>query len=178
MPDYKLALNKFCAKTIGAVLILHEKKYYGQMLIIIYSAIDTFGLLDAEISQNKATGETFKNWTKKYFLENGDFDFDEVDFWSARCAVLHTFTTESDLSRSGKAIEIQYFKGDPKSREGSFFQDFVNVENCVSANIDDVLVVFLESIACFIESFTEKCLDDTAYQNRVNNLLGNYYLKV
>jgi len=36
-------------------------------LVLIYSGIDTLGLLAAAPEIEDATGETFKGWCKKYF---------------------------------------------------------------------------------------------------------------
>jgi len=98
--------------TVDAISTLFAKGLYGHTLILIYSEIDTCGLLDAPDSQVSASGDSFKNWVKKYMLGFPGVNFNEVDLWGARCAVLHTFTSESDISRAGKARELQYYSGD------------------------------------------------------------------
>jgi hypothetical protein len=96
-------IESFCINTLKGLSLLYENRLYGQMLVLIYSFIDSAGLLDAPSSQSKATGESFKNWVKKYIINDSQINFNEVDLWSARCAVLHTFTSQSDLSNNVNA---------------------------------------------------------------------------
>ncbi|MBL6986433.1 MAG: hypothetical protein ISR72_05185 [Methylobacter sp.] len=114
-------IHKYVSATVDATSILFEKELYDHLLVVIYSTIDTVGFLDAPSNQTSATSESFKNWIKKYFLSYPGTEFNEVDLWAARCAVLHTFTSQSDLSRSGKARELQYYDGEKivRSRAGS-----------------------------------------------------------
>ena len=97
--------------TVETTSTLYQKNLFGHLLVVIYSTIDTMGLLDAPADQIAATRESFKEWVKKYLLTYPGFDFNEVDLYAARCAVLHTFTTRSALSSSGQAKELQYYSG-------------------------------------------------------------------
>jgi hypothetical protein len=85
-------------------------------LVLIYSGIDTLGLLAAAPDINDATGETFKNWCQKYLVARLQSvegkPVTAIDLWAARCGVLHTSTPVSRLSREGEAHEIWYqFQG-------------------------------------------------------------------
>lgn len=115
-------LERYFLATVQAVGALYEKHLFGHVLLVIYSTIDTLGLLSAPPGQTSATGESFKNWTKKYLLPQPNVEFNEADLWGARCAVLHTFTSESDLSRSGKARELQFYSG---NKSGEAAREFV-----------------------------------------------------
>jgi hypothetical protein len=81
-------------------------------LSLIYSGIDTFGLLAAPPAIEDASGDTFKSWCEKYILprlqpvEGGPIN--AIDLWAARCGVLHTSTPLSALERAGKAHQIWY----------------------------------------------------------------------
>jgi hypothetical protein len=81
-------------------------------LALIYSGIDTFGLLAAPAAIEDASGDTFKHWCEKYTLprlqpvEGGPVN--AIDLWAARCGVLHTSTPLSALERAGKAHQIWY----------------------------------------------------------------------
>lgn len=62
-------------------------------LALIYSGIDTLGLLAAPPAVQDASGDTFKQWCEKYILarvqpvEGGPVN--AIDLWAARCGVLH-----------------------------------------------------------------------------------------
>jgi hypothetical protein len=82
------------------------------ILTLVYSGIDTFGLLGAPPAALDATGDTYKDWCEKYILPRiksveGD-PVTAVDLWAARCGVLHTSTPLSKLEREGKARQIWY----------------------------------------------------------------------
>jgi hypothetical protein len=85
-------------------------------LILLYSGIDTLGLLSAPKGIHEASGKTFTDWCEKYLLSklqtiDGE-PLTALDLWAARCGVLHTSTSVSKLGREGKVHEIWYqFKG-------------------------------------------------------------------
>ena len=64
-------IEQFLLNNINAISILYENKLFGQMLIVMYSTIDSMGLLDAPPTQISANGESFKNWVKTYLLPHG-----------------------------------------------------------------------------------------------------------
>jgi hypothetical protein len=81
-------------------------------LTLIYSGIDTFGLLAARPGAKYAAGETFKDWCQRYIVRRlQSVEGDQVtafDLWGARCGVLHTSTPLSRVGREGKARETWY----------------------------------------------------------------------
>ncbi len=85
-------------------------------LTLIYSGIDTVGLLAAPPDVVDASGESFMKWCEGYILPRlqsveGD-PVTAVDLWGARCGVLHTSTPLSRVGREGKAHEMWYqFRG-------------------------------------------------------------------
>jgi len=172
--EVELLITKFCADTIKATNLLYQNRLYGQMLVVLYSSVDSMGLLDAPPAQAKASGNTFKNWVKKYLLPNGQFEFNEVDFWSARCSVLHTLTSSSDLSNDGQAKEIQYYAG-PK--DSLMAQAFVTATKeiddgkHVPAHIEDMYASFLRGVELFASALLSNCKADPAYEGRLRRVL-------
>ena len=172
-------IDKFCIDTVTATGLLYDKGLSGQMLVIIYSAIDSMGLLAAPPSQTSASGVTFKSWVNNYLLPNGHFEFTEVDFWAARCSVLHTFTSESDLSKDGKAREIQYYSG-PK--DNPMAQAFVAATReidggkHVAAHIEDTYLAFLEGVKSFAQKLSDNCKTDPAYERRLRKIIQQHAL--
>jgi hypothetical protein len=81
-------------------------------LALIYSGIDTFGLLAAPPGIVDASGDTYKHWCQEYILPRiasveGD-PVTAVNLWAARCGVLHTSTPLSKLERDGEARQFWY----------------------------------------------------------------------
>jgi hypothetical protein len=81
-------------------------------LALIYSGIDTFGLLAASPTVLDASGDTFKQWCEKYILPRiqsiEGSAVSATDLWGARCGVLHTSTPLSKQERAGNAHQIWY----------------------------------------------------------------------
>ena len=85
-------------------------------LALIYSGIDTLGLLAAPSDVRDANRDTFKDWCEKFLLSRLQrAEVEQVtanDLYAARCGVLHTSTPVSTLGREGQAREIWYqFRG-------------------------------------------------------------------
>lgn len=84
-----------------------EQKLELPALVLIYCTMDTLGWLysdepKANINQN------FKRWVSRYVTDGSDLRCTPDDLWGARCALLHTFTADSDLSAKGKARMLCY----------------------------------------------------------------------
>lgn len=122
--EIKQAISEYFIDSIKAVGLLYSNKLIGQALILIFSTIDAVGLLNAPKSQKRSTQETFKSWVKKYMLNDPRVEYTARDLWASRCATLHTYTTSSDLSNSGKAKEILFYSGDPLDSKNSEFSKF------------------------------------------------------
>lgn len=108
-----LSWFKLQLKAIGT---LWDAELPEAMLTIIYSGIDSFGLLAAPPAVLDASGNTFRQWCEKYILTrlqsvDGTL-ITSADLWAARCGVLHTSTPLSKLERDGNARQVFYqFKG-------------------------------------------------------------------
>ena len=104
-----LSWFKLQLKAIGT---LWDAELPEAALTIIYSGIDSFGLLAAPPDVLDATRNTFKQWCEKYILPRvqsaDDTPVTSADLWAARCGVLHTSTPLSTLERAGKARQVFY----------------------------------------------------------------------
>jgi hypothetical protein len=177
--DIKDRIDSFCLNTINAIGLLYKEKMFAHMMVLMYSAIDSMGLLITEPTANRATQESFKNWTQRYLIEKQSFDFRAEDFWAARCGVLHTFTTESDYSKGGKVKEIQYYSGDPYSMMSKLFKETTQILNAgkhVPVHIETLLNAFLDGIKEFKTDLYTKCQENERYVDRLNKIFQNYVL--
>ena len=175
-------INEYSAQTLGAIYLMYSNKYFGQMLVLIYSAVDSMGLLDASPVQVEADGVSFKAWVKKYLLpQDASFEFNEVDFWAARCSVLHTYTSRSKLSRNGKAKQIQYYSGDKTSIFASAFvaatRD-IDGGSHIPAHLEDTFLAFCKGVEVFIVRLAKNCKADPVYDARMHQILQKYRMPV
>lgn len=172
-------IEKYLSNSLQGLNLLYSAKLYGQMLVLLYSCIDAMGLLDAPPSQIKATGDSFKNWVKKYMLGDPRINFNELDFWAARCAVIHTFTSQSDLSNDNKAKELQYYAGAKDSPQAKLFASttpLIDGGKHIPVHIEDTYLVFLEALKTFCHQLATNCKNDQAYEKRLNKVLQMFSL--
>ncbi len=85
-------------------------------LTLLYSGIDTLGLLNAPAGTTDASRSTFIDWCERYVLPRlSTTDVTTptpMDLYAARCGVLHTSTGESKLEREGDVRKLWYtFRG-------------------------------------------------------------------
>ena len=170
-------IDKYFYSVIEAVDILHQRKLMGQVLTIIYSSIDACGLLDAPNAQEKATGKTFKTWVDKYMLSDSSLECTSDDLWGARCAVLHTHTSASDLSKASKVRELQYISGPPEHPVVAVFieasKDIGNGQN-IGINIDILVMEFLEAISKFSQDFSVRVEESDVCRQRAAQILQHF----
>jgi hypothetical protein len=95
-----------------AIKVCLDSELPEAALSLIYSGIDTVGLLDAPTKQLDADKKSFMKWAEHYMapsLETIDGDkIRAIDLYSARCGILHVSSPLSKLARSGSAREIFY----------------------------------------------------------------------
>jgi hypothetical protein len=110
--DSEAPIVSWLRNRLKGIQVALESDLREAALILIFSRIDRLGWLSSDVSQQDATGETFKAWCDQYLL--GDLrsvdqeTFALVDLWAAPCGLLHTSIPQSKLSREGKAREVQY----------------------------------------------------------------------
>jgi len=167
-------IHGYFTSTAKAISTLFEHELLGHMLILIYSALDTCGLLDAPPEQEQATSGSFKSWVTKYLLPNSDDDFDAVDLWAARCAVLHTFTSESNLSRSGSARELQYYTGDKSAPHIQRFITFTKGYQGgkhLPVHLGDFCGAALKAMMAFVPDLEANCASSSRHAARLRKVI-------
>ena len=128
---------------------LKERKIISS-LILLYSAIDSFSALT---EKNNIKGKSvFKNWVKTWMLKKYPLKCNEVDIYSARCGLLHLQTSESDLSKEGKARELHYCFGNANLEVIEKAID-ESGNNAVAIKIEDLIYSFRNGMAdCLFEA--------------------------
>lgn len=168
------SISKYAVAASKAAITLFERELYGHFLVVLYSSIDTAGFLNSPPDVASASSTTFKPWVEKFFIQHIKEPVTAADLWSARCAVLHTFGTISDLSRSGKARQIQYYHGDPSKVE---LMNFVEITNRIdngkhlAVHLGDFGSAFGKALIDFVPIFIERCSSCQATANRLRDVM-------
>jgi len=93
-----------------SIEILLDAGHSLSALIVLYTAVDIFGSTLRPETEPDTAGCYFKKWVDDYMIAGSQLPFVSDDLWGARCALLHTHTTSSKLSRAGKARELHYYR--------------------------------------------------------------------
>jgi hypothetical protein len=83
-----------------------KSNHYMQALVVLYSAIDT--LAWSLRAKGDVTQQDFCNWVSLYMEPNSTLGCTPEDLYGARCAVVHSGSAESRMSRDGRVSEIWY----------------------------------------------------------------------
>lgn len=170
-------IQGYVTSTTIAIKALFDKKLPHYSLVIMYSAIDTCGLLIAPVTQTEATGTSFKEWVKKYVLAGSAFEFNEVDLWAARCAVLHTFTPKSKLSQAGSARQLHYYTGDDSDAHmQQLTSEIRGLDNGkhLPVHYGDLAQAILLGMGKFMFDLAALCEADAGYADRVRDIIQVY----
>ena len=84
--------------------ITHDNECYGACLILIYCGIDAMSYLDMPPGQAEGHADNFIQWSERYLspnLKNQATHITGEELYSARCAVVHTYSVESRKTKSG-----------------------------------------------------------------------------
>ena len=168
-------VQSYMLSAVDASDTMFKKQLYGFYLVILYSTIDTLGLLDAPPAQVEATNSSFMAWVEKYFLPNSNSGFNALDVWAARCAVLHTFSTESGLSRKGKARQLQYFlfNGDA-ARDYIAITGKIDNGAHIAIHLGEFGTAFIKGMHQFVPNLLANCASSRPHMQRLRNVLQLY----
>jgi len=88
-------------------------KYYRAALVLIYSGIDAMGNLIRNPEKRENDREDFMEWVKKYLHIQGEHQtqITSEEWWSTRCALIHTQTPISRDVSNGKCRIIGFMNG-------------------------------------------------------------------
>jgi hypothetical protein len=113
----------------------HER--YRATLILVYSAIDAMAFLNMPESQHEVQRGDFIAWASRYIRFSGDEQLTGEDLYGARCAVLHSYTGQSKMSRFGQCRELVYIHKstkEPVTAHRTFKNNFlVSIDALITA---------------------------------------------
>ena len=99
-------IAKNMAHMLSAARRCLDERQILPCLTLVYAGMDVMASLEA--APEEKVNVSFKRWVENYLLPLTSWKCTAVDLYGARCAVVHTFTPESDLSKRGKAKVIYY----------------------------------------------------------------------
>lgn len=153
------ALEKNLDNIIKSIELCLNAKLQISSLVLLYSGIDIVAWLNRPVSKKRATRKDFIRWVDDYLLPNTNIKYEAIDLYAARCAIVHSYSFSSRLSKEGEAKEIYYSwgKANIKSLQNDIDRRFK--KSAIAIHINDFLEAFKEGIEKFklsIKSDKEK----------------------
>ena len=142
-------------------------------LILIYTGIDAVAWLAAEDEKSNVRAR-FQDWVDTWLFTAKRLPCSSVDLYGARCAILHTLTLDSDLSRDGKARQIVYSYGDYSQKNFQEYLDKLDASQFVPLAINDLYEAFKLGLANFLESATK----DKSRMEKIQHKAKRYFSNV
>ncbi len=141
-------------------------------LILLYSAIDSFSNISNRTS--KTGREVFKNWVKKWMLEKSTLACNEADIYAARCGLLHTLISESDLSKKNEAKEIYYVYG---KKQIEILQQVIDKSidkqgKVIAVKVEDLVSAFRQGMA----DCMDKINNDFEWEKQFSEKASKYFI--
>lgn len=124
---------------------LYDKRALMPCLMLLYSFIDILSWLRYE-KTIKEVGERYIKFTESYLLPNSRLKCTPEDIYSARCGILHQYSSESDRVKAGSAKRIHYIAHDKEKNDEKKRTVIRDDPNIITIQIEDLIHAFEKSI--------------------------------
>lgn len=115
-------------------------------LQLMYAAIDSLTMLGLPEGQGGSTRKDYATWCEKYLKFNNQENVKGLEWFAARCGLLHNYTAESKLSKDGKVRMVGYYSGEGPD---IIFRPEES-ENLVMVRIEGLIDAFYKALDTFI----------------------------
>jgi len=153
------------------IQVTYDNESYGACLILIYCGIDAMSYLDMPTNRAEVHADDFIQWVERYLspnLKNKATQVTGEELYSARCAVVHTYSVESRKTKSGSARAIGYTIGGGQS----IVWDATVAPDLVLLRLETLRDAFFTAIDRFlIEGYADK-QKQPILETRLRNLLN------
>ena len=145
-------VDQFGMQTVDAIKQLVVANRYFQALIVLYSAIDTLAWVNLECGD--VTRSAFYQWVDTYVAPKELIGCTAQDLYGARCAIVHSSTTESKLSRDGQARELWYVTSSYSAERLQVYAQSIGADVYV-VSFTSLVAAFTEGLMNFSQALTQ-----------------------
>jgi len=170
-------VGRYMISSTKAITVLWRNELPGHFLTVCYSTIDTLGLLFSPPDQVSADRKSFKAWVDRFLIPRARDDYNSIDLYAARCAILHSHSTASDLSRSGKARQVQYYfadRSDPKAKQLIELTGRLHDGGHIAVHIQDFGTSLVEAMSDSVGELISTCNSCQRSAARLQEVLQSY----
>ena len=126
-----------------------QSKFITPGLVLLYASIDIMASLHRPESHPDVTRSDFIEWVNDYLLPNQNLACTAMDLYAARCSLIHSYSSESRLSREGNAKPIFYAWGTGPTEYLENLIDTVGNSPRVALHVEQLLDAFRTGVERF-----------------------------
>jgi hypothetical protein len=143
-----IPLEKKFSDLLAAVELCLHSGHTTPGLVLLYSGIDVASWVWSP-NETAPVKQRFVKWVERYMRSSQTLGCKPLELYSARCAVVHNFGAESELTRKGSARKIIYAMdpSDPSIVEGPS----VACLGFVGLGLKDLIAAFEKGLAAMFE---------------------------
>jgi hypothetical protein len=130
-----------------------EKRRLMPCLVLLYTGIDVFSSLERH--RGEATKRAFTAWADSYLLKARPLPCTALELYAARCGVLHTFASDSDLFQKGQVRQIFYAWGTADENELQECAAILQRTDCVAVHLRDLIDAFRDGLAAYLDELSQ-----------------------
>lgn len=157
---------------ISGIEICLSKGLLLPVLVLIFTAIDTVGWLASE-DQNQGVGKRFRAWVDKWMLQKYPLPCTAEELYQERCAILHTLTPGSRLTKEKGVRRIAYAWGDAKLKDLEESIKLTKYPMLVAVHVDDIFLSFRNGFADFLEMLESHPASKKIFIQKANKHFAN-----
>lgn len=160
-------MPKFLKDIGDSIRFTLKNGHINASLILMYSAIDSMASLIMPKGQKEVTGKDFKGWVDMYMKADPkqSYQYQGIDFWGARCGLVHRYSPYSSYSEAGECKIFGYHNGCNHICNRSIS------ENMVLISAHRLIRDFYKAMMSFLKDLME----DAELLERANSRVGTLF---
>lgn len=149
-----------------------DRKSCRATLILLYTGIDAMAHLTMPAGKDKVTRADFVAWVEKYLQfrgadKNPTLTLPGIELYAARCALLHTYSSEADLHKEGK-VKRQIGYGDEFLPEVA---EKAEIKHLVMVSIRGLVDAFARGIAATLQDIKSNEPRSKLFSERLDKMV-------
>jgi hypothetical protein len=142
-------------------------------LLLLYAGIDIMAWLNRQKYRVDSKPDDFIEWVERYVLPNAGLACNGIDLYAARCSLLHSYTSESRLSRKGRAKQIFYAWGVAPTENLQQLINYVDKYPAIAVHVDNLFRSFQVGVQSFKQTLCNNPVKAKLVYERAGKLFTN-----
>ena len=157
-------------QVVAGIRLCVEKRLFSPALILIYATMDSYAWAVSDKAERKV-GRRFESFVANWVLPNHPLPCQPTDLYGARCAILHTLTGDSGLSKAGSAKTVAYAWGTAEADAFAEAIGHLGGSGTVTLHIEDLANALFDAML----AVHERATTDATVEARLTESAERHY---